>query len=559
MLGRSTLLVTTAASLMLGCAAPPPIGRNPLSAAGATTVVQKPPVKPSDPRHQPMDSSSSNENLAYDDANEQSQYDDAPRRRGQDLLQVRFTQSEQLPSKHTENETPERDEDPPNSVRPAYALNETLPIDLPTVIRLVDGDSPSINFARARVREATARRRTAELQWLPDLSVGSAYNRYDGQTQNQRGEVFSKSRSNLFGGAGVALGLDLENAIYGPLIERRLESAEQLRASAELIDSELEAVLAYLDLVQLHSHLVINAETLEMAKAMLEAAKQAREAKLDRTAGDVNRAQAEVLFRRNERLDLQGRSGAASARLGRLLLLNPNVKLEPVNPEVVPITLIGTETPLDEMIAIAIESRPDLAANREFLAAAWDRVRKAEKGPLLPKLILANQGGTFGGGINGNLQNFDGRNVITAQLSWELDNLGFGNRWEINARRAGAEQVRFQLIEVQARLTAEIVEASQLAAAKYESLALAEAAIGEATELYRITKEGTFNVVDTKNLFDALRPLQAIQLLNQSRVSYLTAVLDFNRAQYRLYAALGYPPYLLRISEVVAPGEKQGN
>ena len=57
-----------------------------------------------------------------------------------------------------------------------------------------------------------------------------------------------------------------------------------------------------------------------------------------------------------------------------------------------------------------------------------------------------------------------------------------------------------------------------------------------------------------KNLFDALRPLQAIQTLNQARVNYLTAVLDFNRAQYRLYAALGYPTH---VSEVLLPRDEK--
>jgi len=36
--------------------------------------------------------------------------------------------------------------------------------------------------------------------------------------------------------------------------------------------------------------------------------------------------------------------------------------------------------------------------------------------------------------------------------------------------------------------------------------------------------------------------LQAIQFLNQARLNYLTNVIEFNRAQYRLYTALGNPP-----------------
>jgi outer membrane protein TolC len=430
----------------------------------------------------------------------------------------------------------------PARLRPAYAQLETLPIDLPTVIRLVDEKSPAIGVAQARVREAQARLASANVQWLPNLSVGAAYLRFDGQTQNQRGEIFGVSRANLFAGGGPALNWDFAEAIYRPLIERRLTAAESFRERAALLGTELDAVSAYLDLVQVHAQLEINADTIQKAEAMLTAAKNARDAKLDRSAGDVNRAASEVLFRKAERLDLESRVGVASARLGRLLLLPPNVKLIPADSAVAPVVLIDPATTLDDLMTSALANRPDLAANREAIAAAWARVRRQERGPLLPKLTIVNQTGTFGGGLNDDLSKFEARNALSAQLYWEVRNLGFGNRADAAERRAQLEQAQFQWVEAQARATADIVEAAQIAAAKYESLELAETAIREASELYRINKEGTLNVVDAKNLFDALRPLQAIQVLNQARSSYLAAVIEFNRSQYRLFTLIGNAP-----------------
>jgi outer membrane protein TolC len=425
------------------------------------------------------------------------------------------------------------------STRPVYSELVELPIDLPTVIRLVDANSPAVSIAQARVREAQARLARAEVQWLPNLSAGVAYNRFDGQTQNQGGAVFGVSRSNLFAGGGPALSLDLSEAIYRPLIERQQASAEQLRAQAVCLGSELDAVLAYLDLLQVYGSLEINADTTSKAESMLTAAENAKDSKLDRTAGDVNRAKTEVLFRRIERIELISKKGAASARLGKLLLLQPNVMLIPADTAVVPINLIDPSSTIDELLSTAISNRPDLAAMRNLIGAAWGNVRKQEEGPRLPKLGVSNQTGAFGGGLNADVGNFDSRNALSAQLYWELKNLGLGNRYEINERKAILSQVRMQLVESQARACAEIVEVAQSAGAKYESLTLAEQAIQEASELYRINKEGTLNVVDAKNLFDALRPLQAIQTLNQARLNLLNSIIEYNRSQYKLYTLVG--------------------
>lgn len=426
--------------------------------------------------------------------------------------------------------------------RPAYAQIETHPIDLPTVLRLVDATSPTVGLARARVAEAEARVRRAEVQWLPNLSFGAAYNRFDGQTQNQSGTVFGVSRANLFYGGGAALTLDVAEALYGPLVARRARNATQLQAEATSITAEQEAATAYLDLLQLYALLEINADTLARAEELLKGAEDAKEAKLDRTAGDVNRAKTEVLFRRTERFDLEARASAASARLARLLNLQPNVRLVPADAVIAPITLVDPTRTLDDLLATALDTRPDLAAGREAIAAAWARVRQSKREPFIPKVTVQNQIGSFGGGVNDDLSKFDARNALSVQLFWEVRNLGLGNRAGVAERRATADQARYQLVEVQARAAAEVVEAAQTAAAKREAIAPAGEAVQEATELYRINKSGIQNVVDAKNLFDALRPLQAIQALNTARQNYLGAVMDHNRAQLRLLAATGTPP-----------------
>jgi hypothetical protein len=65
--------------------------------------------------------------------------------------------------------------------------------------------------------------------------------------------------------------------------------------------------------------------------------------------------------------------------------------------------------------------------------------------------------------------------------------------------------------------------------------------VTDGAELYRKLRETSFGLVGQRGQYDPLEPLLAIQQLNQARVQYLSAVIEFNRAQFRLFAALGYP------------------
>jgi outer membrane protein TolC len=429
----------------------------------------------------------------------------------------------------------------PEPAIPAYSVRETLPIDLPTVIRLVDERSPIVGFAQAKLREAEARLDGAEALWLPTLTVGTAYNRFDGVTQNQLGNVFETNRANLFLGGGPTLSIDLADAFYRPLAERRQANAERLRAEAVSLNASFDAVVAYFDLLQVYAQRDINADTLAKAEAMLKAAQDAREKRLDRTAGDVERAQSEVLVRRIETAEIEGRIAAASARLARQLQLPPTVRLVPQQSTVVPMTLIDSQSTLDQLVGIALGNRPDLAANREQLSAAWARLRRQRVGPWLPKIAISNQIGRFGGGFNDDLTRFGSRNALTVAVGWEFKNFGFGNLADAAERQAQLEQLQFIAQDAQTRAIAEIVEAAAASTARQETLELAKTAVTQAEELYRINREGTFNVVDSRNLFDALRPLQSIQVRDRAKQNALAAVIEFNKAQFRLFMLIGHP------------------
>ncbi len=435
---------------------------------------------------------------------------------------------------------------------PLYGPAEVLPVDLATALRLVDRNNPLVGLARARVREAMAREDEARVQLLPTLSGGAAYYRHDGQTQNQRGEVFGVSRSNLFSGGGAALRVELADALFLPLVARQLTRAEAAGAQAVSNNTQLEVASAYLDLLAVHALLAINADTLARAEQMAKYARVALQSGLAKTGGDLNRAETEADQRRAERRELQGRVGAASARLGRLLLLAPTADLQPVDPAV-PLLLVPPENTLEQLVQIGLMNRPELAAHRSLVDAAYERVRQAQLGPLLPRLQLDYLGGTFGGGRNDFVGNFSARGDMNAQAYWELHNLGLGDAALFRQRRAQLEQEQYRLADVQAQVSAEVVEAAKVAGARFQTLESAQGAVREALELYRKLILTSFNMVGPRPQYDSLEPLLAIQSLNQARVRYLDEVIEFNRAQFRLFAAMGQPPECALATAAVQP------
>ena len=69
--------------------------------------------------------------------------------------------------------------------------------------------------------------------------------------------------------------------------------------------------------------------------------------------------------------------------------------------------------------------------------------------------------------------------------------------------------------------------------------------------MYRKLLDTQFGMIGARPQYDALEPLTAIQMLNQARTQYLNQVIDFNRAQFRLFWALGQP------AGCALPGEAQ--
>jgi outer membrane protein TolC len=436
-----------------------------------------------------------------------------------------------------------------------------MPIDLPNALRLTNAANPTILLARARVEEAYVRVQEARTAWLPNLWLGGnptslaflpLFYHHDGNVQNAAGVVFPVTKNNFFLPAGAGMSFQAADALFGPRIARDVNRAAAAHAQAVTNDVQLDVALAYLDLLRAYGALAITDEQLAKAEVMLRAAENAVRAKLGEPA-DGNRARTEVDIIRQQRIDLEARAAEVSARLAQLLMLDPTLDLRPFDALILPIALVGPVDRLDEYVAVALLNRPELAEYRALVDAALRRWRLERWRPLLPTLQVAYYAGLFNGSTDsllpappgtspGSVQHFSGREDVLGQAVWQLDNLGFGTALRIKAQRVQYDEANFALLEVQARVGAEVSTAAKTVLARERTLAVAQDGVREAELLWQRLLNASFGISSPRGRFQPLEPLLAERALAQARLQYLDEVIGYNQAQFRLYWAMGQPP-----------------
>jgi outer membrane protein TolC len=442
--------------------------------------------------------------------------------------------------------------------------DKPLPINLPTAMQLAGVRPIDIGLASERLRLAAAQLERAQVLWLPTIFLGVDYFRHDGQIQDVAGNVFGTSKSALMvGGAPFAV-FAITDAIFAPLAERQVVRSREAAVQTARNDSLLAVAEAYFNVQQARGELAGAVDAARRAEEVVR-----RTEKL--AAGgegilaqvDVVRARTEFA-RRDQALDTaRERWRVASADLTRVLRLVPSALVEPLEPPHLRVTLVELDKPVDDLIPVALTSRPELAAQQALVQATLVRLRQERLRPLIPSVLLRGAstnpagtlaGGYFGGGLNGSQGNFGARGDFDVQVLWELQNLGLGNRALVDQRRAENRLSVLDLFRLQDQVAAEVAQAYAQAQSAASRLAKAEKELKDAVESANQNFEGlgqtrtAGGAAGSRVIILVIRPQEvvaAIQALAQAYNDYFGAVADFNRAQFRLYRALGQPAQLL--------------
>jgi outer membrane protein TolC len=422
-----------------------------------------------------------------------------------------------------------------------------------------------IAAASLEVKQGLAVLLQAKVLWIPTLNAGVDYFRHDGIQQNLfTGEPFRKDRQSFFVGGGPSLFVALTDAIYEPLAQRRVVNARVASVQTARNDVLLAVSRAYFTLQDARGRLLGVEATIVRAQKLVDLAVGLAPALI--APLEINRAKAELQSLKQTREVAIRDWMVASASLAEILLLDPECLLEPVEPPFSQATLIPADQTAAELVPVAIANRPEIAAQRELLAAANQRLQQERKRPFLPTLYVVSP--TTGTGVlaAGNLSvgpngwlgaNGPASNFEVAAV-WQLQNGGLGNLGRIRQRRAEQDLASIDVTRTLFRVRAEVQQA--LARFQTARTRVPQTAEGLAQAVESADKNFIGLRQTTRPAGELLRlvvrpqeVVAALIALNVAFEQYSAAVNEFNVAQFDLYRALGQPAQWVT-SQAGAPG-----
>jgi outer membrane protein TolC len=446
------------------------------------------------------------------------------------------------------------------------ATDKPLAINLATALRLAGARPLIIAAAEASVQVAAEQLAKARVEWLPAFNVGAGYYRHDGATQGQSGNFYINSKDQFLAGGGLSARVATTDALFAPLAARQILRSRQLDVQTARNDALLAAAESYFNVQQARGRLAAAQDVVDKNRALrkavdLERLQQARPT-------DLHRALAQLANLEDAIASTREQWRLASVDLTQVLRLDPTATVVPLEPPSLLVTLISPKETVDALIPIGLTNRPELASQQALVQAALARIRQERMRPLIPSLILEGgpgsvgpggylMGGIFASGAAGVGNPSVGRDDVSVGLVWQMQNLGFGNRALVRERRAERQQLLVDLFRLQDLVAADVARAYAQIESATVRVSTAERGIKEARQAYEgslahldeLDKVGDVRV-QVHRAFDVIDALKA---LSQAYDTYFGSVNDFNRAQFRLYRALGYPAGILACERSPGP------
>ncbi len=404
----------------------------------------------------------------------------------------------------------------------------TIDLNLPSALAMVGGQHPAVGFAQWRVQEAYAQLARAQVLWMPSIQAGFSFDRHDGNYQASNGQIVDVNRNSFQYGLGMgAVGagttprpglvaqFHLADAIFQPEIAEKTAWARGHAANAVVNEQLLTVAIAYIELLDAHQDARILEEsrhrTSELSKITGDFA-----AAGEGLQADADRMQTELILAENRLVRARERIAIASARLAQAISIDGGIQILPMDITAVPLDLVVTETDQPSLISRGLTTRPELKESQALVAAACEAYRREKYAPFVPSVLLGFSTGGFGGGLGNNLSNVNGRYDFDALMSWQVRNLGFGEKAARLESAARVQQAKYEKLRVMDQVAREVSEAYSQVQFRREQIPITQQAIQSAQNSYELNLA---RIRDGQGL--PLEVLQSVQALESARRAYL--------------------------------------
>lgn len=410
-----------------------------------------------------------------------------------------------------------------------------LEIDLPAAIRLADERNLDVAIFLARIEAADARLTQARLSAVPSVRVGTTEDRHDGTIQETGGNVIDADRASRFRGVTAGVTIDVADAIFRPLAARQSRAAAAAGSTANRHQVLVQVAAGYIGLVQARAELDVVSRVLARATDLAALTADYAESG-EGLLADAEMAAVQPALWEQRRAMAVERATAANAHLVRLLHLEADVDLDPVDAMPPSIDIFAGTEDVTELVARAQGGRPESEQADALLAAAEAEITAERYGWFVPSVSLSLNAGQFGGGPGSSIANTDDRRDRSISLYWQFDGLGFGQRARVEEKRAQLRELTLQREKLRDAIAAEVRESHARVVGLQRQVELVDNAIGHAQRAYELNRTRIF---DQQGL--PLEALQAMQTLASAELGALEIRAALSVAQLRLHTALGNP------------------
>jgi outer membrane protein TolC len=358
--------------------------------------------------------------------------------------------------------------------------------------------------------------------------------------------------------------VNLTDAIFEPLAAKQVLDSRRFEIQAAKNDALLATANAYFDVHQYRGMYAGAIEAVKKGRQLVERVEHLSEDLVP--VVEVNRAKRTLAALEQKTASAREMWRVSSANLTQTLRLDPTAVVVPIEHDHMQLTLIDPARSVEELVAIGVANRPEIASQKALIRAAEERIRREKSRPLLPLVLITgfqtpgnmmSQFGIFGTGFDGNMNLWSLREDVSLQLVWQLEGLGFGNLARIKEQRGEESNAIVKLYRTQDTVAAEVTASQAKLQAAAVRVIQADRSLREAITTYDGNFEGLEQTTRFGNvLHQVYRPQEVVKALDrliESYDQYFTTIAEYNRAQFELFHALGYPA--AEVAHFQTPGE----